>query len=74
MKEHFSHVKAPKYTKQDKCDTCIELKDKRSKAKTDEEKQEFHKLYKEVIFQSIILISSIMLNKCKKDFCTNQDV
>ena len=49
MKEHFSHVKAPKYTRQGKCDICIELKEKRNNAKTDEEKEEFHRLYKQVV-------------------------
>ena len=50
-KKHFKHVKAPKYTRQGKCDTCIELKEKRKQAKTEEEKQQFHKLFVEVFFQ-----------------------
>jgi replication fork clamp-binding protein CrfC len=49
-KKYFKHVKAPKYTRQGKCDTCIELKEKRKKAVTEEEKQHFHKLFAEVIF------------------------
>jgi hypothetical protein len=31
-REYFSKVKAPKYTKQEKCDKCLELKEKREKA------------------------------------------
>jgi hypothetical protein len=32
QKAYFPKVKAPKYTRQEKCDKCIELKEKRNKA------------------------------------------
>ena len=35
----FSNVKLPKYTRLGKCDTCLELKEKRLKASNEEERQ-----------------------------------
>ena len=38
IKKNFSNVKLPKYTKLGKCDVCLDLKEKRLKAKTEDEK------------------------------------
>ena len=39
VQRRFSNVKLPKYTRLGKCDTCLELKEKRLKAVNEEEKQ-----------------------------------
>ena len=39
VRRRFSNVKLPKYTRLGKCDTCLELKEKRLKADNEEEKQ-----------------------------------
>ena len=55
MKSHFPHVKLPKYTRLGKCDLCLMLKDRKSKATTEEERLQ--------VQQEIILHNANQMNE-----------